>query len=796
MKLKMTKISKFFTAVLFLGSYQSTALSNTTDVSASEKQPKVQSYQGDKEDHDMSEVVPRELIPKAPILNTKQAMSSFKVHPDFELEPIVHEPLIFDPVVIQYDAAGRIWALEMTTFMPNTQADGEMKHESQIVVLSDTDNDGKMDKRQVVVEKILLPRALAFVQGGILWADMTKLYFTEIAEAKGKFTAIKTDVVDPGYAKGGNLEHKPNGLLFNLDNWYYNAKSDKRYRPYPLDSQLPAGAREIYRNDKWKMAIANTEFRGQWGLTNDDYGRLYFNINWTPLRTTSFLPNVANRNPKHKFPREIVQQAVGTTDIYPIRVTPGINRGYQESNYNEGYKLKQHTAACGPIIYRGNQFPKQYYGIGLVQEPAANLIKATKLTEKNGVVSGKNLFEQQEIVASTDERFRPVNAYNAPDGTITIVDFYQGILQHKTFLTSYLANQIKMRDLARNKHIGRLYQLKHKNSPVPKVEYLNGLTPIKLVAYLNHENGWHRDMAQQLIVMKQDKSAVSALKHLALNSANPVAQIKALWTLEGLGIVDFELIKQVSNSASVDNKVKRSLYRLVELLPKEPQIQPWLQTQVQTADTETAPILSLALGTHQAWPALSQLINQFGTTDFTLAALANHEADYLTSQSSQISEQDKAKITTVLNYVKASETKTKLTLTERQSVERGRALYNGEAGCFGCHGKDGEGNAMIPPLNNSEWVIESDKRLIAILLHGFSGPITVNGKAFTSPMTMPGLAQNPDMTDDNLADIASYIRHAWDNNAEPVAAKTVEAVRQKTKTKATPYTQETIKQIQ
>ncbi|WAJ72006.1 PVC-type heme-binding CxxCH protein [Catenovulum adriaticum] len=793
MELSTRKIITLFSFSLVAFGYLSTPLSHAADAEVSKKQLEIKSNPGDKKGHGMSEVVPRELIPKAPILNTKQAMSSFKVHPDFELEPIVHEPLIFDPVVIQYDAAGRIWALEMTTFMPNTQADGEMKHESQIVVLFDTDKDGKMDKRQVVVEKILLPRALAFVQGGILWADMTKLYFTKIAEANGTFTAIRTDVVDPEYAKGGNLEHKPNGLLFNLDNWYYNAKSDKRYRPYPLDTQLPKGTHEIYRNEHWKMAIGQTEFRGQWGLTNDDYGRLYFNINWTPLRTTSFLPNVANRNPKHQFSEEVLQQAVGTTDVYPIRVTPGINRGYQQSNYNEGYKLKQHTAACGPVIYRGNQFPEQYYGIGLVQEPAANLIKATKLTEKNGVVSGKNLFKQQEIVASTDERFRPVNAYNAPDGTITIVDFYQGILQHKTFLTSYLANQIKMRDLARNKHIGRLYQLKHKNSAVPKVDYLNGLTPAQLVKYLNHENGWHRDMAQQLLVMKQDKSAVDGLKNLALTTVNPIAKIKALWTLEGLGVIDFELIKQVSVSAN--SKVKRSLYRLVELVPTNEKIKHWLQSQVKTANAETAPILSLALGTHQVWSAFSQLIEQFGMNDFTFAALANHEADYLASQSSQISSENKAKITAVLNYVKTSETKLELTLAERQSVERGRGLFNGEAGCFGCHGTNGEGNAMIPPLNNSEWVTESQNRLAAIMLHGFSGPIEVNGKNFSSPMTMPGLAQNSAMTNEHLADIASYIRQAWDNNAKPVTADTFKTVRENTKGQGSPYTLETIKQV-
>lgn len=758
------------------------------------KHEQAQLNPGDRKGHVMDEVVPRDVIPKAPILNLEEALASFEIHPDFELETIAHEPLIFDPIVIQYDAAGRIWAVEMTTYMPNTQADGEMKHESQIVVLTDTDQDGKMDKRQVIIEKILLPRALSFIQGGILWADHTKLYFSQISETDGNLSVEKTEVVDPTYAKGGNIEHKTNGLLFNLDNWYYNAKSAKRYRPYPLNADLPQGAKEIYRNQHWKMAIAHSEYRGQWGLSNDDYGRLYFNDNSTPIQTTSFLPNLANRNPKHKFPSEILQQNVGTHDVYPIRVTPGINRGYQQGNYQDGYKLKNHTAASGVVIYRGNQYPEKYYGIGLVPEPAGNLIKATKITEQNGVVSGKNLFNKREILASTDERFRPVNTYNAPDGTVTIVDFYHGILQHRTFLTSYLANQIKMRDLERSKHIGRLYRLKYKNAPTPEVSYLNDLSASELVAYLSHSNGWHRDTAQQRLVMKQDKSVIPELKKLALNPENHLTQIKALWTLEGLGVVDFDLIQKVSTSAN--NKVKRSLYRLVELLPTNSQIKSWLQAQAKTANDETAPILGGAIGTHQVWPALSSLINQFGVDDFTFAALAKHENDYLNSQAQAIPTQAKDKIAAVANYVKATQNKLALTSKQRESVNRGKELYNGEAACFGCHGADGEGNAMIPPLNNSEWVVGSDKRLTAILLHGFSGPIEVNGKLFTSPMTMPGLAQNPEMTDQDIADISSYIRHAWDNNAKPVQVKTIKYWRENTKSQSKPYTVETIKDIQ
>lgn len=751
----------------------------------------IQSNPGDRKNHVMEEVVPRELIPEAPILSLDEALAAFQVHDDFSLEVVASDPLIFDPVVALYDAAGRIWALEMTTYMPNTQADGEMKHESQIVVLSDTDQDGTMDTRQVIVEKILLPRALAFVQGGIIWADNDQLYFSEITEQDNKISLVKTEIVDPNYAKGGNIEHKPNGLLYSLDNWYYNAKLSARYRPYPLDQTLPKNAKEVYRNQYWVMVRSHTEYRGQWGLTTDDYGRHYFNENFTPLQTTSFIPNVAKRNPKYQFPPSIHHQAVGTNDVYPARVTPGINRGYMKDMYSDDFKLKTHTASCGPLIYRGNQFPNEYYGIGLAQEPAGNLIKATKITEENGIVSGENLFFQQEIIASTDERFRPVNAINAPDGTITIIDFYHGILQHRTFLTSYLSNQIKQRDLERNKHIGRLYRLKHKSSAMPEVEYLNGLSARQLLPYLGHDNGWHRDTAKQLLVMKQDKSVVNALTSMATTASNHLAQINALWTLEGLGEVEFNTLQAAAKNAH--HKVKRSIYRLAEYLPSsEQQLATWLKAEAQQADQELANVLVLTAGTHQFWPAVTTLINRFNVNDFTYAALAFNEAKYLAAEQKNINAEAVTNIRVVMN-TSLKQKKQNLKGKALISFGRGKALYNGEAGCFGCHGTEGKGNPIIPPLDKSEWVTESKDRLAAILLRGLSGPVTVNGKTFISPMTMPGLGENHDISDQNLADIATFIRNAWSNKASAVSAKDINKVRQLTEQQSIPYTETQLK---
>lgn len=790
--IKMTKFSKLkqvknqaavvifcFSAVLA----QSCSMQNTT----SKPNP------GDRKGHDMKKVVPESVIPKAPILTTEQALKTFSIHPDFAIDVIADSPLIFDPVFALYDAAGRIWALEMTTYMQDELATGEMQHDSQIVVLSDTNNDGIMDQRQVVLGELLLPRALSFVERGILWADHTSLYFTELNEQDGNINVIKTELIDPNYAAGGNVEHKPNGMLYSLDNWYYNAKSDKRYRPYPLDSTLPQGGEEIYRNEYWKMVISKTEFRGQWGITQDDYGRHYFLHNSTPLQTTSFLPNVAIRNPKQAFPQTLLTQNIGNVDVYPVRVTPGINRGYMDDIFRQDtYKLKSNTSAGGPVVYRGNQYPDEYRNISLVTESAANLVRANRIIENDGIVTGENLFEQQDILASTDERFRPVHTNNTPDGTLLIVDFYHGIIQHRTFMTSYLYDQIKSRDLQRSKHIGRLYRLKHKTAPMPNVEFLAGLTAPQLLPFLAHENGWHRDTAQQLLVMQQDKSVVEELHTIAGSNPNPLAQIKALWVLEGLGENNLSTLQKAARSNN--EKIKRSAYRLSELLATTDELKAWLIAQSEKAKPESANALVLAAGKHQAWQATANIINHHGTSPFVLASLAAYEASFLATFKAELPNTAVNEINDLANTI-LPENKN-ITGKLAKSFTVGKLLYNGKLACFGCHGADGKGSQLIPPLDKSEWVTGNRKRLAAILLHGFSGPISVNKTTYDNGMVMPGLNLAPNVTDKDIADVATYIRNEWTNSAGAITAEIVSSVREKTKAQSLPFTTDSIKSIE
>ncbi|MFK7773972.1 MAG: dehydrogenase, partial [Saprospiraceae bacterium] len=235
-------------------------------------------------------------------------LSEFILQDNFHIELIASEPLIEAPVAMTFDNQGRIWVMEMPDYMPNIHGSDEDVARGRIVILEDKNGNGRMDHAKVFLEKLHQPRAMALVYGGLLYAEAPNLYFVEIENDQPKNRVL----VDSLYAIGGNVEHQPNGLMMNLDNWIYNAKSNFRYRRV---------------EGVWKKEP--THFRGQWGITRDDYGRLFYNDNSNPLYGDYVMPNQITRN-KFLHPKEGVGKNICVDrSLYPLQST-AVNRGYMD----------------------------------------------------------------------------------------------------------------------------------------------------------------------------------------------------------------------------------------------------------------------------------------------------------------------------------------------------------------------------------------------------------------------------------------------------------------------------------
>ena len=473
-------------------------------------------------------IVPAEQIPPAPALSPEEALKQFKVAPGFRIEPVAAEPLVQDPVAMQFGPDGRLWVVEMRGYMPNLEGAGEENPTGRISVLTDTDGDGKYDKSTVFLDHLILPRAFLLTRDGALVGAPPNLWFYRDTNGDG-VADEKTDVAfdfgvqtDPKRPFLANPERAPNSLVWGLDNWIYVGAYTKRFR---------------FRNGSWESAP--TVFRGQWGLSQDDFGHLFHNSNSDSLRVDLINASYLSRNSHYPRLAGTNVQAADNQLVWPDRVTPGINRGYRHDFLRPNGKLREFTAACAPWIYRADLFPDEFYGNAFIAEPSAHLIKRKVLHTVQGEITGRDAYDQVEFITSTDERFRPVNLTTGPDGALYIVDLYRGVLQHRISLTTYLRGQIESRGLVDPVHLGRIYRVVPDGAaPKAAKPQLHREGPAEWVKHLSHPNSWWRETAQQLLVERGDKAVVPALRELARKGSAATGRMHALWTLSGLESAD------------------------------------------------------------------------------------------------------------------------------------------------------------------------------------------------------------------------------------------------------------------
>jgi mono/diheme cytochrome c family protein/glucose/arabinose dehydrogenase len=451
----------------------------------------------------------------SPALSPEKELETFKIQRGLKVELVVAEPMIEDPVIGTFDEDGRLWVVEMRGYMPNIEGEGEREPVGRVSVLEDTDGDGEMDISTVYLDSLIMPRALAVVEGGILVVAKEALWIAK--DEDGDQKADSKTLVDPNYAESMLPEHAPNGLWRGIDNWYYNAKSRLRYR---------------LADGQW--ISDSTEFRGQWGISHDDEGRLYYNYNWSQLHADLAPPNYLTRNINHTPVTGIDQGLTLDRRIYPIGTTPAVNRGYIPGILDEDKKLKEFTAACSPLVYRGTALPDEFHGNVFVCEPSGNLIKRNVVESAGLNLAAHDPHPGTEFFASTDERFRPVHLTSGPDGALYVVDMYRGLVQHKAYITPYLREQTLSRKLVQPIHYGRIWRVVPQDWEPRKQVKLSRETSAQLVDNLSNPDGWYRDMAQRLLVERKDKTVMTQLTQLALNGREPLGRFHALWTLEGL----------------------------------------------------------------------------------------------------------------------------------------------------------------------------------------------------------------------------------------------------------------------
>lgn len=485
-------------------------------------------------------------------MTPEESMDTFYLPPGYQLEQIATEPLLGDGIVMQWDYQGRLWVVE-TTFMLNLDELTSATPGSSIVILEDTDGDGVLDSRKVFAEGLVLPRALLILEPGkVIVGEAPNIWLLE--DTDGDDVAdVKTALTEGNYGGlGGSIEHNPNGMFWNIDNRIYNAYLD-----------------EVYRWNGEGFDVERGISITQWGVAADDQGRLLRQGN-SAAPSMSFVPDtyygrstIFTRNRgNHEW---VGGPSRDANRVWPIRPTPGINRGYVDGMLDERGALIELTAAGGLATYRGTALAPEDYGSVFVPEPAAHLLTMSRLFDTGTGMHLRKAYEGADFLTSTEERFRPVFAATGPDGALYVLDLYHGIVQDAVYITNYLNDWIETHDLDETHGAnGRVYRLSHESGTASEVMDLAALSTDDLVALLAHDNGWHRDHAQRLIVVQQKQDAVPALRALFSDSPSALGRLHALWTLDGLGAVDTEIA--LAALASSDRDIRAAGLRVSEAL--------------------------------------------------------------------------------------------------------------------------------------------------------------------------------------------------------------------------------------
>jgi glucose/arabinose dehydrogenase len=275
---------------------------------------------------------------------------------------------------MDWDDEGRLYVVEMRGFMPDVDGAGEGEPLGRVVVLEDRDGDGRMDHSHVFLDGLVLPRAVVVLPEGVLVGAPPDLWLCQVGTAPGasvdeSVCADKARLTH--YAKGRHdPEHLENGLLAGVDGWIYNAKSNRRFR-------LEGDA----------LQVEETVFRGQWGIAQDDEGRLFHSHNSAFLYGDAIPGEYAMRQPgtasNPQKPGIAVALAEGA-EVFGIRVAPGLNRAYLRGSLRADGRQLAPTGVSGLAIQRGDQYGPEFVGDAFVPEAAGQVV-AHFAVERAGV---------------------------------------------------------------------------------------------------------------------------------------------------------------------------------------------------------------------------------------------------------------------------------------------------------------------------------------------------------------------------------------------------------------------------
>lgn len=674
----------------------------------------------------------------------ERALETIKVASGYKIELFASEKEFEDlanPVQLSFDNKGRLWVAVMPSY-PHYRP-GDSKPNDKLIILEDTDNDGKADKQTTFADGLHLTIGFEFAPEGVYLSQGPNLVL--LKDTDGDDKADVTEIILSGF-DDHDTHHAisafaadPSGAIFMGEGVFLHTNVETAYGP------VRATNGGFYRYSPQRHHLEHTAqlpIPNPWGIAFDDWGQNFFahtsgpDMTWMLPGTIKPRYGVGSPNPENLIEKKHRVRPTSGLEFISSRHFPDAAQGDLLINNTIGFLgTKQHT---------------------MVDDEASA-----------GYISK----HAEDMVLGSDKNFRPVDMEFAPDGSLYLIDWHNVLIGHM---------QHNARDPLRDHVHGRVYRITYPSRPLVKPAKIVDATIEELLDNLKLHEYRTRYRTKRELRARDADEVLSKLKAWVTNLDKNNAKyehhlLEALWVTWGLNKIDEPLLRQLLDAN--DFRARAAAVRVLRYGGH--QIADKTELLMQTAKDKNARVRleTLVAASWLDKEIGEQIILEVGKKDLDSWMKKPYEAALAHLNNTRI---DKKKVTV----------NTKLVGTNRDLFLKGKSIYERDGYCATCHQPDGNGleASGFPPLVGSKWVTGSEERLIKLTIKGMMGPIEVNGKKYPGqvPMTPFGGL----LKDDEMAAVLTYVRNMEGNQALPVSPATVKQIRELIKDKEGFYSSE------
>ena len=520
-------------------------------------------------------------LPRVPPLDAVAAIASLRVQPEFKIQLAADESLLASPVAIAWDEDGRLFVAEMRGY---SERQGERL--GRVRLLHDDNDDGMYDRATVFADGLAWPTAICCYDGGVFVGDAPEILF--LKDINGDGVADQRHSVFTGFGDS-NVQGLMNSFHFGLDNRIHGSASAvggtirrpsetaKASKPVVDSSPAVAGDGGVnvsgrdFSFDPRSLTVRPETGGAQHGMSFDAAGGKYVCSNSDQAIRCMIDDRFLSRNPFYTPPSAKISVAAEgpqgavfrSSPVEPWRIlrtrlrASGLATGPIEAG---GRSSGYFTSATGVTVVGGDAFGDALAGMLVIGDVGSNLVHRKRLTPDGSCVRAERVDRESELIASTDNWFRPVQFSNGPDGGLWIIDMQREVIEHPLALPLDIKKHL---DLDSGRDRGRLWRLVPQNFSHRRTPKLSGSSTAELVELLEHPNAWHRETAKRLLYERRDPAAAVPLAVLAANpQADPRGRIAALYVLDGLGALCVADLDKPLNAN--DPLLRSSAVRLLE----------------------------------------------------------------------------------------------------------------------------------------------------------------------------------------------------------------------------------------